>query len=316
MQTKLEKYKELLFNNYEELKKLAKKQFPKSDTDADAAINFVLEKISENNWKRLLACDERKFTSCLKKIVYNLLVDYHRKVSKRYQTPKWVKERGPLFVEIHRCLHYKRMSREEIKERIDIFLSEIQDIPKYKHHLLIDYHRKDSKRYRTPKWVKEREPLFVEIYRCLYYNRMSREEIKDRIDIILSEIQGKFINNAPDDFEDIGPEKLKRDKIIKLVGEAIVGEEYDHDNKPYFLSKEILKKLHKFRSILELTTKDRLFLRMINEKNEKITKAGKIVYDLTKRGAYSKKEKLQNHILEAMNKAQLGPEIQELLKKI
>ena len=245
----MESLKKKFFENYENLKRMAKKQFPKNLEDEEAAFNYLIEKISENNWQRLSECTENKFDGCLKEIAKNLLIDCSRKILGRYRTPKWIKDRGALWIEIHRFLCFNRLTRDEIREEIEIIMSIIVDC---------------GDKYHIP----------------------------------------------PDDFYE--QEDYQQNSLIQKIGRIIFGEEYELDSDlPFEKIKEVI---NEFRSKLQLTPEDRVFLKLIFQDDVKIYIAGDRVYGITQRKSYAKYENLINYILEIMEQTRLKTELKNLFE--
>jgi len=248
----VETYKTRFFESYDDIRGIAKKQFPNAPVDAEAAFNYVLDEIDKNNWERLATCKEDKFDACLYKIVKNLLVDYSRKIKGRYRPPKWITQKGGLWIEIHRLLYLKKLSENEIREKIENVLSEI----------------------------------------------LSHDD------------RGGYEGGEEPYTSDY--ENIEKFSILQLVSKIVYGDEaHDEDTNYIFQSaKEIIEK---FRSILELNTKERLFLKMIYQEGVKIYEAGEIVFDLTERKSHEKLKKLRNYILTKMKQSQLENELKHLI---
>lgn len=90
--------------------RLAAKRFQQEETAEEAAL-YVLDKLSEDDWRRLRMFEGKsKFTTFLSSVTYRLLEDYARIRFGRVTPPKWIKELGGIWLTLFRLLCLERFS--------------------------------------------------------------------------------------------------------------------------------------------------------------------------------------------------------------
>ncbi len=87
------------------------------------AYNYALQKLSDDNFSRLGAYQERTNPgSYLMSVFNNLLEDYSRRVFGRPRPPKWLERMGELWIRIWRMLCLERQDAVMVKESLNIEL--------------------------------------------------------------------------------------------------------------------------------------------------------------------------------------------------
>jgi len=181
LNTKLEYYKNKIFEDYEKLRNVAKKHCRQQDIE-DAAFNYMLTEISKNNWKRLLKCESEAY---LYTMVKNLIIDYDRKQFGRYRTPKWVEQKGGLWIEIHKYLRLHNFKEEEIIEKI----------------------------------TEKIKAIISEIY-----DKEKKHPANEKIDEQYESYDSEKKYPADDQTDELSPHNLLLNKIIKIFGQAVFDE--------------------------------------------------------------------------------------------
>jgi len=86
--------------------------------EAEEAAAFVLDKLSENNWKRCASYKgNAQPQTYLVRITKNLLEDFRRKKYGRPRPPKWLKDSGKTWVDLWSELCKEGRSHQEIIRR-------------------------------------------------------------------------------------------------------------------------------------------------------------------------------------------------------
>ncbi len=97
------------------------------EVTAEQAFNFVLDKVSHNNWEKCAAFKGMsKPETFLFRICRNLALDYSRSIDGRPRPNKWIRDNGPLWEEIWEDLCVKRKDPNEVvhKQLLDGSLDE------------------------------------------------------------------------------------------------------------------------------------------------------------------------------------------------
>ncbi len=98
--------------------RLAAKRFQREETAEEAAL-YVLDKLSEDDWRRLRMFEGKsKFTTFLSSVTYRLLEDYARVRFGRVTPPKWIKELGGIWLTLFRLLCLERFSFQDAVMRL------------------------------------------------------------------------------------------------------------------------------------------------------------------------------------------------------
>ncbi len=111
-------YKDQLFAHWKWLQRLAQRRF-KNSVLADQALDFVLEKLQEDDGSRLRAYrGEARFSTYLAHVVQRLLEDFARHRFGRQRTPDWIQAQGPLWEQVYRLLCLERLSATDVIETL------------------------------------------------------------------------------------------------------------------------------------------------------------------------------------------------------
>ncbi len=105
--------KKMTMANWQLVNRLAAQRFQQQETAEEAAL-YVLEMLSDDNWKRLQGFSGKsKFTTYFTTVVYRLLEDYSRQRFGRISTPQWIKQLGSFWVTLYRLLCLERFPFSE-----------------------------------------------------------------------------------------------------------------------------------------------------------------------------------------------------------
>lgn len=100
------------------LQRLSRKRFPQDDVLAEEAYTFVLERISEDGWKRMNTYQGNATPSTfLATCMRNALEDFSHKRFGKPHTPAWLKSLGGMWLDIYRWLCLERMAEGNILDR-------------------------------------------------------------------------------------------------------------------------------------------------------------------------------------------------------
>lgn len=90
----------------------------RDETEAEQALNHVLEKLSDNNWEKFSDYRGKSAPETFAHTVSSrLIVDYHRKMYGRLRPPVWLKNNGDLWVSIWKALCLDRELPQTIVDR-------------------------------------------------------------------------------------------------------------------------------------------------------------------------------------------------------
>lgn len=99
-----------VMSQWDLVNRLATKRFRREETAEEAAL-YVLDKLSEDDWRRLRVFEGKsKFTTFLSSVIFRLLEDYARVRFGRITPPKWIKELGGIWLTLFRLLCLERFS--------------------------------------------------------------------------------------------------------------------------------------------------------------------------------------------------------------
>jgi hypothetical protein len=90
-----ENAKQLVFDQWKFLSRLAERRFPKDDSMAQEALLFVLEKLETGQWKRVRAWEgQGAFHTFLAVLTARLMTDYTRSKYGHHRTPTWINRKN------------------------------------------------------------------------------------------------------------------------------------------------------------------------------------------------------------------------------
>ena len=98
--------------------RLAARRFGSSALAEEASL-FVLNRLAEDNWRRLATFSGRSsFTTFLVSVSHRLLEDFSRKKFGRRRTPLWIARLGGVWLALYRVLCLERLNLVEAVERL------------------------------------------------------------------------------------------------------------------------------------------------------------------------------------------------------
>ncbi len=96
------------------LDKLTYKRFGQESLAIEAS-EYVISKLSENNWARLKRCkDSKKLSSFLNVTTKNLIEEFARNKFGRPRPPTWLKRQGEMWVDIWKSLCLERQHKDAV----------------------------------------------------------------------------------------------------------------------------------------------------------------------------------------------------------
>ncbi len=104
-----------VFNYWQYLIHLAHKRFANNPQLAEEAMDYLLDKLQQNDWQRIRDYRGQGFTAFLTVVANRLLIDFARKVGEIAFVPEWVEARGHLWVRAYGLLQ-KKLSKQETLE--------------------------------------------------------------------------------------------------------------------------------------------------------------------------------------------------------
>ena len=120
-------YVNRFFDHWQLLQNLSRKRFGDSYL-ADEALNYVLEKVTDNDCARLNSYrEESSFCTFLAHITQNLIRDFYYKKFGRPQSPEWLSALGYLYGTVYQKLYQQHMSREDVVESLRIALPDTSE---------------------------------------------------------------------------------------------------------------------------------------------------------------------------------------------
>ncbi len=133
--------KELVFDHWNFMTSLARKRFPNDNDMGDQALSYVLDKLEEQEWQRVIGWDGcGSFATFLAVLVTRLMTDFVRMKFGYHRPPAWIKEKKDVIwkktfklctvdkyerretIELLRS-DSSEMSREEIEEMVNTVYS-------------------------------------------------------------------------------------------------------------------------------------------------------------------------------------------------
>ncbi len=282
-------YKKKILDHYDLINRMVQKRFSDSAT-ADEAFVFVMERLENDNWRRVREYKgNASFTTYLTKVVSNLILDYSDHKHGKFRPPEWVKKMGALWEEVHKRLCSERMSKKDVEFSMTIGAPD------------------------------DRDP----------------EAVREAIEIILAKVpdcgkyrKGKEYATDPDDLKNAGsalrtgtntvPEQFKSALRYIALQNAVfpffnsdsqnTDDGQENDNK-------LATAFHNFRSKLNLSAEDRLFLKMIYQDGLKVKTAGEKL-NLKQNQIHRRHKKLLEHMGKAIKASGLEDELKSMLSDI
>jgi len=276
----VKRYKDLFFYNIESLQIISQKAKNRYDknNEYEYAENYVLDKLSENNWHRIRKCSEDKFEQCLKKIIDNLLESYSRdRYGYYYRIPKRVKAKGDLWVAVFKLHCFADMHLLDI----------VYALPHY-----------------SPKKIEKtiNDFLLMNI-KC---GKKTDSTIMSSLDV---ETNDKHFNHKQK-IEGEHPKKkiesLKQIIILETIYEVVFNEDYKII--PEKNNIELNNLIDNLRKKIALKDDERLFLKLRFERGLKIKDAGLCV-GWGEKEVYSRNKELINRFLNEL-------EVNDILNQI
>ncbi len=214
--------KALVFDHWAFLQKLTQKRFPEDDNMAHQALDFILEKLQENDWKRVRAWEgEGKFTTFLAVLAGRLMTDFVRARFGHRRPPAWLlAKKDPIWRDAYRSLMIEKYEREETVGLLQT-------------------------RYPEHDPAKIRQLVATVIGQCNRQPQFKEDNVS-----IESVAESQSDNTIPE--QSLTPDKKE---LLEILQNYIQGE---LDNIPA----SIEPMLNKLRSKLQLSDEDRLLLRL------------------------------------------------------
>jgi len=118
-----ERAKELVFDHWNFMTSLARKRFPNDNDMGDQALSYVLDKLEEQEWQRVVGWDGcGSFATFLAVLVTRLMTDFVRMKFGYHRPPAWIKEKKDAFWQ--RAFKLCTVDKYERRETIEVLCSE------------------------------------------------------------------------------------------------------------------------------------------------------------------------------------------------
>lgn len=118
-----ERAKELVFDHWNFMTSLARKRFPNDNDMGDQALSYVLDKLEEQEWQRVIGWDGcGSFATFLGVLVTRLMTDFVRMKFGYHRPPAWIKEKKDAFWQ--RAFKLCTVDKYERRETIEVLCSE------------------------------------------------------------------------------------------------------------------------------------------------------------------------------------------------
>ncbi|HFD10857.1 MAG TPA: hypothetical protein ENJ32_00070 [Crenotrichaceae bacterium] len=114
--------KELVFDQWQFLSRLAERRFPNDDSMAQGALLFVLEKLEVDKWKRVRAWEgQGAFHTFLAVLTARLMTDYTRSKFGHHRTPTWINNKNDIaWTKAYQLIIFQNYSRKDAIEILSI----------------------------------------------------------------------------------------------------------------------------------------------------------------------------------------------------
>ena len=112
--------KKKFWQHWERVDELARRRYPGKEAEAGEALSYVLNKLEEDDWRRLCAWQgEGVFIAFLAVIVRRLFTDFDRRKHGHQRMPKWLQEKkDSIWQAAYRLLIVQSLSRQEAVETL------------------------------------------------------------------------------------------------------------------------------------------------------------------------------------------------------
>ncbi len=216
--------KQLVFDQWQFLSRLAERRFPNDDSMAQEALLFVLEKLEAGEWKRVRAWEgQGAFHTFLAVLTARLMTDYTRSKYGHHRTPTWINRKNDLvWTKAYQLIIFQKYSR---LDAIEI--------------LMASYRGRD-------RWYFEEMVATI-----LAKNNRPVRAIETQVPIDAVEYLSAF--QSPDNTSDISQKVL-----LEAVIEYLNSDENSEENE----NQEVQRLLSLLNIELSLSEEDKLLLKM------------------------------------------------------
>jgi RNA polymerase sigma factor (sigma-70 family) len=264
-----------VFAHWDLVNMLARKRFREEYLVLES-VNFVLERLQENNWERV-----RKHTGSgsmkayLNRVIQRLLHDFARKKFGRKQQPKWLDAQPPFWKKVHRLLCLERFSVQDVMQLLG------EEVPGG---------RTDS---------SLREAITV----IRTKDRDCGRSLTITESVSLQDVPEPSVKGTN------GDELARHCDLVEMVYRHLTDKEPDApEATPLTAAAQVLS------GDLVLESEERLLLRMIFEDGMKVTQAGRML-GLSAHAIHGQLRRLLARIKAAMEQSALADALREALEE-
>ena len=279
-------YKRKVLDHYDLIDRMVRKRFP-DPAAADEAFLFVMERLESDDWRRVREYKgNATFTTYIIKVVSNLLLDFSDHKYGKFRPPVWIKKMGALWEEVHKRLCRERMSKEDVEYSMTIGAPED----------------------REPGAVREAvEVILAKIPDCGKYKKgkmfvTDPDNLKDG-----EQVQRTGTNTVPEELSAVLGYVSLQEKLFPFLNK----DNQNKDAEP--LQKSNLETaIRNFRSRLELSVEDRLFLKMVYQDGFNVKAAGEKL-NIDEKQVHKRHRGLLDHLGKAMRESGLEQHVKEFV---
>ena len=284
----IEQYKEKIGKEISFIDAIIRKRACHEDEFLEV-FNCVMEELEKKDWSvgKFKGKNEAKFTTYLYKVIINNIIDCRRKMYGRYSPPK---NKNVLLKMLMKMVYELWCTTTNLKGKVRIKREEIND-------LLIDQIKNNA----IFKNIEDKELLITLVDQAI--NEITLKPCKNiNIDIFYGwvEIFSKTTNElSPEFYEFIS-------FIMESCFESDLGLQADSKLESLIMA---------FQDKVNLSTRERMFLKLVFIENISIQAAGREIYGYNGHQSYRKMRELINRISVALNNSGLSELCKEFLEK-
>jgi DNA-directed RNA polymerase specialized sigma24 family protein len=277
-----EEAKALVFQHWQYLERIANKRFPYDGQLADQALDYLLDKLEVNQWRRIREYQGRGFTAFISVTANRLITDFCRKIGEVPHVPKWINQRGAFWKKAYFLLCVKGINRQEAT------------------HLLTDEARTCG--------------LQADFVKTVVLEILSREKLKERKQFL--SVENENIDEPVS--AELNPadclEQSQVDQLSNLLFQLLdyLTNDNNENTRQQAITPQLDLWLTQLKPLLTLSSEEYLLLRLIYQEGLQVTEAGRRLH-LNTNQVQGRHRRLLSRLLKAFQSCNLEQELRELL---